>query len=440
MEATAQSVEDLLIDGLSFKLRSGASYITNRRSVSYYPQGGNSYSPNGVKVIRLQLTGDSWLDPSTLRVNFTLVNDGSSAAQKLYPVSGPWSFFRRLRVLAGGQLIEDIDYYNRVHEMFHSYQSANVRLNDAAEGFLSNPYDLNTVYTLANIGMAIPGAGGSFTVSFRPLSGLINQDKYLPIRYCPITLEFETCNNMSDCIIVPNTGASQTEFIDANTSKVWHIEQFQVKADVVSLDNALDNEYAAHLLSGKSLPINFSTYTTQLQAITPNSNVAINVQRAFTRLKSTFVSLVNSNVINNGVHKEFNFFYNPGYTDATKYDSTTDFQFQMQIGSKQFPEMPITSNQEAFYQLRKCLGVQATTFHSIDVKPFDYQSTKYVIGIDTEKCLGSGFTGLNTKAGDLMTLKFNKMRTDGYAADKMYVIMHADIIMNIRDSGVEVFE
>ena len=61
----------------------------------------------------------------------------------------------------------------------------------------------------------------------------------------------------------------------------------------------------------------------------------------------------------------------------------------------------------------------ATTFHSIDVKPFDYQSTKYVIGIDTEKCLGSGFTGLNTKAGDLMTLKFNKMRTDGYAADNV---------------------
>ena len=121
MEATAQSVEDLLIDGLSFKLRSGASYITHRRSVSYYPQGGNSYSPNGVKVIRLQLTGDSWLDPSTLRVVFTLVNDGATAAQKLFPVSGPWSFFRRLRVLAGGQLIEDIDYYNRVHEMFHSY-------------------------------------------------------------------------------------------------------------------------------------------------------------------------------------------------------------------------------------------------------------------------------------------------------------------------------
>jgi hypothetical protein len=133
MEATAQSVEDFLIDGLSFKLRPGASYITNRRSVSYFPQGGNQYSPNGVKVIRLMLTGDSWVDPSTIRVMFNLVNNGT-VNQKLYPVSGPWCFFRRLRVLCGGQLLEDIDYYNKVHEMFHMFQSDAVRRNDNSEG------------------------------------------------------------------------------------------------------------------------------------------------------------------------------------------------------------------------------------------------------------------------------------------------------------------
>ena len=235
---------------------------------------------------------------------FNLVNDGADAAHKLYPVSGPWCLFRRLRVLAGGQLIEDIDYYNRVHEMFHSYQSEKVRLNDATEGFLTNTYNLNNNYYPNNIGTAIPGAGGMFTVSFRPLSGLINQDKFLPIRYCPITLEFEVCNNMSDCVICPTTVNPQTvDFTTGNTSSLWHIEQFQVKADVVTLDNALDNEYAAHLLSGKSLPINFSTYTTQLQAITPNGNVAINVQRAFTRLKSAFISLVNTHFLSTGVRK-----------------------------------------------------------------------------------------------------------------------------------------
>ena len=74
MESHAQATEDYLIDGLSFKLAPGASYVTNRRSVTFYPQGGSSYTPTGVKVIRIGLTGEGWLDPSTLRVMFDLNN------------------------------------------------------------------------------------------------------------------------------------------------------------------------------------------------------------------------------------------------------------------------------------------------------------------------------------------------------------------------------
>ena len=40
MEGTANSVEDRLIDGLSFKHKAGASYVTERKSVTYHPQGG----------------------------------------------------------------------------------------------------------------------------------------------------------------------------------------------------------------------------------------------------------------------------------------------------------------------------------------------------------------------------------------------------------------
>ena len=68
MEGHAQSVEDSLIDSLSFKLRPGASYVTSRRSVSFFPQGGNDYKPNGVKVIKIGLNGDQWLDPSTVKL------------------------------------------------------------------------------------------------------------------------------------------------------------------------------------------------------------------------------------------------------------------------------------------------------------------------------------------------------------------------------------
>mgnify|MGYP003338401365 CR=1 FL=1 len=81
MESHAQAVEECLFDGLSFKLPPGASYVTNRRSVSLFPQGGNSYSPSGVKVIRINLTGDGWLDPSTVRVMLDLNNAATSSAK-----------------------------------------------------------------------------------------------------------------------------------------------------------------------------------------------------------------------------------------------------------------------------------------------------------------------------------------------------------------------
>ena len=58
VESHANSVEDYLIEGLSFKLAPGASYITNRRSVSYFPSGSDSYSPtSGVKVIKIKVNG-----------------------------------------------------------------------------------------------------------------------------------------------------------------------------------------------------------------------------------------------------------------------------------------------------------------------------------------------------------------------------------------------
>ena len=78
VEAIANGIEDKLIDGLSFKLNPGASYVIDRRSVTFHPQGSNLYKPKeGTKLIRILLTGDSWLDTSTLRIMFRLNNDGT---------------------------------------------------------------------------------------------------------------------------------------------------------------------------------------------------------------------------------------------------------------------------------------------------------------------------------------------------------------------------
>ena len=120
VDSMANSVEDYLIDGLSFKLNPGASHVAERRGVSYFPSGSNIYqSGSGARVIKVNLTGEGWSDPSTVRLTYTLVNTNGTAAKILRPISGPWSFFRRARCLVGGAIVDYVDYYNRVHEMLH---------------------------------------------------------------------------------------------------------------------------------------------------------------------------------------------------------------------------------------------------------------------------------------------------------------------------------
>ena len=104
-----------------------------------------------MRVARINLTGDGWLDPSTLRIVHTLVNTatGASASEQeakfLRPISGPWSFFRRARCLVGGAIIDDVDYYNRIHEMLHILTSEANRDNDNVEGFIQR-WDEDGIY------------------------------------------------------------------------------------------------------------------------------------------------------------------------------------------------------------------------------------------------------------------------------------------------------
>ena len=144
MEHHTRSVDDALIGGLSYKLKPGASYVTSRRSVSYFASGGNTYSPNGVKVMKLNIAGDQWLDPSTFRVAFQIHNhNGNLAAANgvslpiyLQPLSwNPAVFFRRARLICGGQVVEYIDVLNRLSLMLTDLVPEDDQSDIACEGF-----------------------------------------------------------------------------------------------------------------------------------------------------------------------------------------------------------------------------------------------------------------------------------------------------------------
>ena len=455
VEAIANGIEDKLINALSFKLAPGASYVTDRRSVTFHPQGSNIYMPGqGTKLIRILCTGDNWMDPSTFRIMFNLNNLDTTANQNLRPLGGPWSFFRRMRILCAGQLVEDIMDYNRIHEMIHMMIAKESRENDLAEAF-GQPWDeyawQKNSFKVKNFHGIAPNS--SMTVLFKPLSGILNQNKYLPLKWAPLTIELELVDDKNEPILSqfskPTAGDG---FTAANTSTDWSINNVMVKTDVCTLDNALDNSYYQHVNSGKSLPIHYNTFISQIQTIAGQDNPLITVSRAITRLKSVFVTLVKGyNDLDRNTldgRKFWNDFFSPMSVHDRegffKHVQEAEFEFQLQIGSKLFPEYPIRSHAEAYYQLKKTLGVQASAVHNFDISATEYRDHKFVIGTDCERVLDAGFTGINTRAGDLMTVKFKYNarggNTDAYLADRIQVILHSDQIMEIRDSGVGVYD
>ena len=329
--------------------------------------------------------------------------------------------------------------------MFSLLVARESSVNNAAEGFgypTTEAKDLGTPALLTGIPPT-----QSQTVLFKPLSGLLNQPKYLPLRYMPLTLEFELVQNPIDPIADPTLLGDP--FDATNSSILWQIQNVQVKADMCTLDNALDNSYAQHLLSGKSLPINYDTWVSQFQTIAGNQP-SISITRALTRLKSVFMTLDKD--FGTGWRqiwwrKQWNDFYSPasntigGGTNMV-YDKAGEFEFQLQCGSKLYPEFPIKSHAEAFYQLQKSLGVQASNLHNFNINGVEYRDNKFIIGIDMEKVLEAGWTGLNTRAGDLLTIKFkydSGLPNTNYA-DRMHVVLHSDQILEIRDSGCAVFD
>ena len=371
------SPEDILVDNLSFKLSKGASYITDRRSVRFYPSGSNVYKPtSGNRVLKFSLNGEdnTWLDPQSVRVFFTVQNLDQNLDRKLRPLAPPYSFFRRMRIIAGNQVIEDFDNYNRVHHMFSKLMSQGARKDEANEGF-GYRYDdevktlvnkINEFLTYEVNSVSAPGFKNQMTVGFKPLCGLFSQFKYLPLKYMGnLTIERELVNNDLDCIINPDDYLETDGALDqdirerftkdvalpagaqTNTSKVFELNNAFVSTDLCSLDNNLNNEYVKHLLEGKGLPITYTTYITQMQSVAGSTDISVPVIRSVSKLVASFITFYRDDEPSFGyeyANKRFCRFYHPhqSHDGAVEgiYDVNKDLEFQIQLGSKLFPEYP----------------------------------------------------------------------------------------------------
>ena len=200
--------------------------------------------------------------------------------------------------------------------------------------------------------------------------------------------------------------------------------------------------------------------------INGQTDIAINVSRAISRLKSIFINFskkssedrISANraaaggTYDNGIlasfgdiNKPWNGFYHPmsGQQPASEmYNHNLELEYQVQIGSKQFPEYPIRSIAEAFTQLRKTMGILGSTVGNVDISNEKYEKLHHILALDTEKTLQAGYTGLDMKRGQLMTVKVKAQNPTALPAarmpDNIQIVLHSDQILDIGFTGTQV--
>ena len=205
--------------------------------------------------------------------------------------------------------------------------------------------------------------------------GILAQEKLIPLKYCPLRIELELINSGSECMFVGGQNG-------LTSSDQWSISDIQCNMDLLTLDSSLQNEYAGHLLSGKSLPISFNSFNHTNQATNGDKDFSAHTHRALTRLKSVFITLYREGATSTmppGHRKICNDFYHPASVINLEDLEKGQHQFWIQVGNKLIPEYPVRDCTEAFYNLRKTVG------HPINILSRWYHSTKYIMALDMEK-------------------------------------------------------
>ena len=431
LETVTSSVQDVLIDSLSFQPRPGASYITARRDTRWFAAGSDTYqSDTGVKVIRINLTGapQEWLDPASVRVSFDLTNKGADVLQ---PITGPWAFFSRCSIRVLGTLVEDLQQYGLTYQVFSNglTEDARQRELDLNFGGIINPL------SCAEEPEAIL-PGETRTVTMNLLSGLFSgQSKHLWLSALgPIVIELELAD--AEAPVVLSTPAAG-ELAGIPRSNKWQISNPFVMGSIVDLSPDLINAYTKHLEEGKSLPYSFGTYATVQHAIADPSNFIVNQSRAFSRLNTIFAVFSKPQTWND---REVNTFAGKTSGAANMIQGEDNLETYISLGGTRYPQYPTQKLAHHRLYYISALGKLNSDVHTPGTKMRAWRTNRMVLGWDMEKAhsgSGAAFSGLSTRNGDLLTLF---CKNGPAAATKLTLINHFEVIARISAAGCDLLD
>jgi len=118
--------------------------------------------------------------------------------------------------------------------------------------------------------------------------------------------------------------------------------------------------------------------------------------------------------------------------------------WDVQIGSLKWPETPCSSIPESFSLLRQACAIHDESIRTLNITPQSYKTNGFVLGVPLSTSPGAAFTGLNTRAGDLFTVRAKGMQQDntinGAGGGRCYISMLHDVVVELREGSVSILD
>lgn len=349
-----------------------------KQTVKLPPKNGGTFSPG--TIVRIEFPADNYLNAlnSVLSMDLTISNGTNLTRLQR---TGGHSLIKRLRVMYGSLVIEDIQEYKTLVRIFteagvqQDYMTSSGSILDGMydtmeltpAGILSAPaqggagvLDSTTSVTLrdtllnvvrpAGIAGQELSAAPTRTYCLNLMSGLLTSKKLIPLKWMASQLSIEiTLATVADAFIASTAPTS------------YSLSNINFIAEMIEFDSAYDMSFFRGLETD-GVPLKFSSWHFHTFTMAASTSV-LQIHERSRSVKALF-AVVRSNDTESTLVDSDHFFhngaatYNGGTGALTTPANSGIEEFQTRVGGRYYPAQPVrctNGGAEAYVELQKTL-------------------------------------------------------------------------------------
>lgn len=421
----------------------------SKQTVKLNPKNGSTFLPGS--IIRLEFPADNYLNA----LNSVLLMDVTVTGTKArLQRGGAHNLIKRLRVMYGSLVIEDIQEYKTLVRVF---TEASVQQDYATSSgsILDGMYDVmeiapgggaaleNGDVTAAAIppasiipatsaGIALSSSKRTYALSL--LSGVLSSKKLIPLKWMAAQVSIElTLATADESLMSMASGSSFT------------VNQAMFLAEMLEFDSAYDAAFYAGLSQG--VPIKFDSWHFHSFNLSSNQT-QVQIHERSRSVKEAFAVMRDSSAPS--LYNDTDIFFYDGASAYGVGDGTVAgagsgiTEYQWRVGGRYYPAQPVRCDlggAEAYIELMKCMDSVGDYTRASNINYTNWaaaaQGQKFIMSAEFENTdvMPGTIGGINAEEqSDInLTVKFANSVNN---SKKLDVFMHYDALLIVREGNL----